>query len=213
MKKIVVIMMIFLLCSCTLTNAVDDPFIQVYLTNKYGSDVTFEKAHADECNLLHMDECSAYYKASDAEDEIYIMWSKADGSDIKDDYLFKKYKKELVSYYTKLFDKVINSKYKLEVFSNKSDYKWEENLKFEDFIKYENLNSVISLHIASKDLDISSLAESIKTLLKNNKIKNVAAVYITTYNNGCSLEDVSKCKKINSSYIEIKIVEPIPEQK
>ena len=206
MKKIILVLSIIFLCSCSLFNEVDDVFIKNYLNNKYGDDITFTLSHMNTCNLMSMDSCEAYYTASDAEGEIFVTWTTTDGSDIKDDYLFKKYDKQLNTYYKNILSKVIDSNFKIEVFSNKSDYEWD-NLSFDEFVKYKYLNSVISIHIASKNIDISELSDSIKSILKKNDITNVYGLYITTYNNGCDLTDVSKCQKINSSYVEVKIVE------
>ena len=40
-----------------------------------------------------------------------------------------------------------------------------------------------------------------------NKLKNISSLYITTYKKGCNLEDLDKCKKVNSAYIEVKITD------
>lgn len=209
MKKIVLFLICFVfLCGCEFMSMVDEEFITNYLNEKYGDDIEFTPMYTSSCKIYENGTCRASFTASDTgENEIHIIWNKKNGSDMRDDYLFLKYDKELKSYYTNLINDVTNSKFKIQEISNKSDYLWKENLKFDDFIKYENLNSGLSINIANSSIDLNSFAESIKDYFKSKKINNVASLFLTSYNNGCDLNNIDSCKKANSIYFEVKIVE------
>ncbi len=209
MKKIVLFLIIFLfLCGWELTSSVDEIFITDYLNNKYGEDIEFTPMYMSSCKIYENGTCRASFTASDTGDnEIHIIWTKKDGSDMKDDYLFLKYDKQLKSYYTNLIKNVTSNKFVINEISNKSDYKWEKNLSFDEFIKYENLNSGLSINIANSSVDLNKFAESIKNYFNSKKINNVASLFITSYNNGCDLNNTNNCKKANSIYYEVKIVE------
>ena len=208
MKKIIIfIICLVFLCGCAI-NIVDEVYITNYLNEKYGDDITFTPMYTSSCKIYENGTCRASFTASDTEDnEIHIIWNKKDGSDLRDDYLFLKYDKELKAYYTGLINDVTNSKFVINEISNKSDYLWEKNLSFDEFIKYENLNSGISINIANSSIDLNKFAESIKNYFNSKKINNVASLFITSYNNGCNLNNTDNCKKVNSIYYEVKIVE------
>ena len=208
MKKVLLVFLILLLSACTLGNEVDEIFIQNYLNNKYGEDIVFTPVYTSSCKIYELGKCRSTFTSSDLENkEIQIFWTKEDGSDLKDDYLFKKYESNLKDYYNNLLSSSMNGNYKLEVMANKSDYNWDKNLSFEEFLKYENLNLAISINIANSSEDINLLGERIKSVLKQNNVSNVASLYLTSYNDECSLDNVSSCTKVNSIYVEVKIVE------
>ena len=208
MKKFLILFFMFIICGCELINGIDETFITDYLNKKYGDDITFTPNYKSSCKVYETGKCRASYSASNLKDkEIQIIWTKEDGSDMKDDYLFQKYENTLNKYYSKLFQSSINGNYKLDILANQSDYNWDTNLKYEEFFKYENLNLAISINIANDNVDLSTLGNTLKTILKNNKISNVASLYLTNYNSGCNLNKLNSCKKVNSTYIEVKIVE------
>ena len=212
MKKFILIICLFLLCACETVNKVDEMFITDYLNNKYGEDITFTPKYISSCRIYELGKCRASYQASNLKDkEIQIIWTKEDGSDMKDDYLFQKYEGTLNKYYAKLFSSLISGNYKLVIMANQSDYAWEKNLTYEEFFKYENLNLAISINIANNNVDLTSLGERIKDILKSNNIKNVASLYLTNYNSSCNLNDLSKCTKVSTTYVEVKIVESFDE--
>lgn len=208
MKKIIIFLLIFVLCACDTFNVVDEEFINNYLTEKYGSDIKFTPMYTSSCKVYEAGTCRASFTSSlTAENEIHIIWNKKDGSDIRDDFLFLKYDKELKDYYTRIIKNDINNRFIISEITNKSDYKWDKDLSFDDFIKYENLNTGIAINISSEDIDLNELADSIKKTLADSKINNVASLYLTSFNDGCNLDDVTSCKKSNSIYYEVKIVE------
>lgn len=209
MKKVILLFVILLLFGCTSPTGVDSIFIKEYLNNKYGDDITFTLSHMESCSTLVYESCTAFFTASDlGEDkEIYVVWNELDGSDMRDDYLFKKYDSQLREYYKNLISKVVKNKFTIDVQSNKSDLSWDKNLTFEEFLKFEKLNLGISINIANNDEDITSIGDDLKALFKKNKLKNISSLYITTYKKGCNLEELDKCKKVNSAYIEVKITD------
>jgi hypothetical protein len=212
MKKILIIISILLLCSCKYVNGVNESFVINYLKSNYGEDKIFVFSSESTCDLYQLGYCSAYYKASDIEDEIYVIWYDGNGNDIRDDYLFKKYKSEIKDYYYNLFSKEIKSKFNVEILSSKSDYKYGKDSKFDDILNYENLNLSLKVNIASDDNETTKLGETLKNVINNRKVKNVSSLYLTSYQKNCNLNDVSNCKKINSSYIEVKITEDKQEE-
>ena len=209
MKKIIILLIcLVLLCGCEFMSVVDEVYITNYLNEKYGYNIEFTPMYTSSCKIYENGTCRASFTASDTgEDEIHVLWNKKDGSDLRDDYLFLKYDKEIKSYYTTLINGVTNSRFIITEISNKSDYLWTENLTFDEFIKYENLNSGITINIADSNINLTEFAESIKEYFKNKKINNVASLFITSYNNGCDLHNTDTCKKVNSIYFEVKIVE------
>ncbi len=208
MKKIVILFLTLFVCGCTVFNSVDELFITSYLNEKYGSDIEFTPMYTSSCKVYEAGTCRASYTSSvTGENEIHVIWNEKDGSDIRDDFLFLKYDSELKDYYKKLINNNIDNRFIISEISNKSDYKWDKNLTFDEFIKYENLNTGIAINIAGEEEDLNALAESIKQNFLNNKINNVASLYITEFESGCNLNDVSSCKKVNSIYFEVKIVE------
>lgn len=209
MKKVLLILIsILFLYGCGILDFVDEETITNYLNDKYGNDIVFTPMYTSSCKIYETGTCRASFTASDTGDmEIHIIWTKENGSDMKDDYLFNKYDSEIKSYYTSLIRDVLSSKFKVTDISNKSDYNWDKLLTFDEFIKYENLNSGISINIANDNIDLNLVAESIKEYFESKKINNVASLYIANYNNGCDLDNIDKCTKINSIYYEVKIVE------
>lgn len=207
MKKVLLVICVFLLSACQYVNSVNDSFIKNYLKTNYGEEKEYAFSEKGPCDLYEMGYCSAYYKASDVVEDIYVVWYDGDGMDIRDDYLFKKYKSDLKNYYYSYFSKAINSKYDVEILSQKSDMKWAKDAKANDILNYEDLNLSIKINIASDNNDTTALGETLKNLVNERKVRNVASLYLTSYNRNCNLNDISKCKKINSSYIEVKIVE------
>ena len=208
MKKLILFMIcLIFLCGCAF-NVVDEIFITNYLNEKYGDDIKFTPMYTSSCKIYENGTCRASFTSSDTnEKEIHVIWKKKDGSDIKDDYLFLKYDNELKSYYTSLIKDVTNSKFVINEISNKSDYNWDKKLSFDEFIKYENLNTGITINIANSSINLNTFAESIKDHFNSKKINNVASLFLTSYNNGCDLNNVNNCKKANSIYYEVKIVE------
>ena len=208
MKKVILLCLTLLLFGCTNPVGVDSLFIQEYLNNKYGDDITFTLSHMESCSTLVYDSCTAFFNASDLEDkEVYVVWNELDGSDIRDDYLFKKYDTQLREYYINLISKVVKNNFTIDVQSNKSDLSWDKNLTFDEFLKFEKLNLGISINIANNDEDINSIAEDLKALFIKNKLRNISSLYITTYKKGCNLSDLDNCKKVNSIYVEVKITD------
>ena len=209
MKKVVLFLTcLVFLCGCEMLGNVDEVDIANYLNAKYGDDIEFTPMYTSSCKLYENGTCRASFKASDTgENEIHIIWNKKDGSDLRDDYLFLKYDSQLKAYYTGLIKDVTKSKFVINEISNKSDYLWDKNLSFDEFIKYDNLNSGITINIANADLDLNEFAESIKDYFNSKNITNVASLFITSYNNGCNLDNTDGCTKANSIYYEVKIVE------
>lgn len=208
MKKILLGLMILMLCGCSVLGEVDEEQITNYLNKKYGDDIKFTSLYKSSCKVYELGRCRATFTSDDLEDkEIQIFWNEDDGSDMKDDYLYKKYESELVSYYTKLFKGSINGNFELKLLANKSDYNWKKMLTFDEFLKYDNLNLAISINVVNEDIDINVLVEQLKNVLKNNNISNVASLYLANYKSGCNLNDIKSCKKVNSIYNEVKIVE------
>ena len=159
MKKIIVVLLAFLLCGCQYINSVDDALIKSYLNNSYGSEKGFEFLHDGICNLYEVGYCSSYYKSNDLDDEIYVIWHDGSGNDITDDYLFKKYQNQIAAFYKKLFDPYIDGNYTIEILSQKSDMNWKKDAIFEDILKYEKLNLSIGVNIISNDKSKLSLIE------------------------------------------------------
>ena len=213
MKKLLIVLSVLLLCSCEFVNGVNNFFIMDYLKKSYGEDVTFTYSQDGTCELYQVGYCSAYYNASDLDEEVYVVWYDGNGNDMRDDYLFKKYKNQIRKYYDDMFSSVISNKYKVEIATQKSDMLWKKDAKYEDILNYENLNLSLTLDIVSDEADTMNLGETLKDLINTRKVKNVSSLYITTYNRGCNLDDVSKCTKVNSSYIEVKITEDKPKAK
>ena len=178
-----------------------------YLKKSYGEEKEFIFSEEGNCDLYQLGYCSKYYKASDVKDDVYVVWYDGDGMDIRDDYLFKKYKKDIRDYYYSFFSKTIKNRYDVEVLSQKSDMLWKKDASINDILNYEDLNLSLRIIIASDDNDTSSLGEKIKNLVNSRDVKNVSSLYLISYNKGCNLSDVINCKKVNSSYIEVKIVE------
>jgi len=208
MKKFLILICILFISGCTLIDSVDEIFITNYLNNKYGNDIKFTPMYTSSCKIYEEGTCRASYKASDTEDnEIHIIWNKQDGSDMRDDYLFLKYNDKLKEYYTNLIKKATNVKFVISEISNKSDYKWDKSLGFDEFIKYENLNTGIAINVSSSDIDLNQLGDTIKEYFKSQNINNVASFYLTNYDNTCDLNNTSNCNKINSIFYEVKIVE------
>ena len=208
MKKYLIFLLIVFLCGCSVVNIVDEDFITNYLSLKYGEDITFTPMYTSSCKIYEAGTCRASFTSSiTGENEIHIIWNEKDGSDLRDDFLFLKYDKELKDYYKKVINNDIDGKFTISEISNKSDYKWEKNLSFDEFIKYENLNTGIAINIANEDADLNVIADNIKKTLIENKNTNVASLYLTSFNNSCNLDDVSSCEKKNSIYFEVKIVE------
>ena len=207
MKKVIIIFLILILCGCKYINSVDNLYILNYLNTSYGDKITFTFKEDSTCELYQMGFCSAYYTANDINDDVYVIWYDGDGLDIRDDYLFKKYKNEIKDYYNNMFAKIIGSKYDVEILSQKSDLNWAKDAKYEDILNYEDLNLSIRVNIASDDFDTTGLGEKLKNQINTRKVKNVSSLYITTFNSGCNLKDTNKCKKVNSSYTEVKITE------
>ena len=207
MKKIIIVISILLLCGCKYVNGVDNNLILNYLNNNYGEENKFEYSHDGICNLYETGYCSSYYKSSDLKYEIYVVWYDGDGMNMKDDYLFKKYQDQIAAYYKKLFDPYIDGTFTIEVLSQNSDMNWDKDATFEEILKYDRLNLSIGVNIISNDKDTTDLGESLKGAIEKKKIKNVSSLYVTTYKKGCNLEDKDNCKKVNSSYIEVKITD------
>jgi len=208
MKKVLLLLIsILLLSACKYINNVNDSYIVNYLKTNYGEEKEYRLSENGTCDLYQIGYCSAYYKASDIKEDIYVVWYDGDGMDIRDDYLFKKYKSDIRDYYYNYFSKTINGKYNVEILSQKSDLNWQKNSKANDILNYEKLNLSMQINIANDDVDTSSIGETLKNLINERKVRNVSSIYVTSYNRGCNLEDTSKCKKINSSYIEVKITE------
>ena len=212
MKKIILVFfaILFSLCltGCDMLETVDEETITHYLNNKYGDDIKFTPLYKSSCKVYELGKCRSSFTSDDLKDkEIHIFWNESDGSDMKDDYLFKKYETELENYYSNLFKGSIVGNYELTVPSNKSDYNWKKMLTFDEFVKYDNLNPAISINIVNDSIDIKVLSEHLKDVLKNNNISNVASLYLANYENGCDLNDIKSCKKVNSIYDEVKIVE------
>jgi hypothetical protein len=208
MKKIIILFLcILLLSGCKYINGVDDNLITNYLTNSYGKENKFEYSHEGICNLYEMGYCSSYYKSSDLKYDIYVVWYDGDGLSMKDDYLFKKYQDQIADYYKKLFNPAIDGQYQVEILSQKSDMNWDKNATFEDILKYDKLNLSIGVNIISNDKDTKGLGEELKSLIEKKKLKNVSSLYVTTYNKGCNLNNIETCKKVNSSYTEVKITD------
>ena len=207
MKKVLIGICILLLCACQYINSVGEYYVINYLNKSYGEDKIFAFSEDGQCDLTQLGLCSAYYKAIDLEEDIYVVWYDGDGMDIRDDYLFKKYKNDIRDYYYNYFSKTIRSNYNVEVLSQKSDMKWKKDAKANDILNYEDLNLSLRINIASDDSDTTSLGETLKNLVNSRDVRNVASLYLISYNKGCNLDELSKCKKVNSSYIEVKIVE------
>ena len=208
MKKYLLIICILFLSACSFVNVVDEVYITNYLNEKYGSDIEFTPMYTSSCNVFENGTCRASFTSSDTEDkEIHIIWNQNDGSDLRDDYLFLKYDKELKDYYSKLLKNAINYNFNITEISNKSDYLWKESLEFDKFIKYENLNSGIAIDLNAGEIDLNQLGDKIKEYFNSKGVNNVASLYLTTYKSGCDLSHTESCKKINSIYYEVKIVE------
>ncbi len=207
MKKVLLVLSIFMLCACQYINSVGDYYIKNYLNKSYGEDKIFAFSEDGQCDLSQLGYCSAYYKASDLTEDVYVVWYDGDGMDIRDDYLFKKYKTDIKNYYQTFFSKTIRSNFSVEVLSQKSDMRWPKDAKPNDILNYEDLNLSLRINIASDDNDTTSLGEALKNLVNGRDVRNVASLYLISYNKGCNLNEVNKCKKVNSSYIEVKIVE------
>ena len=208
MKKVIVLLLcVLMLSGCKYINSVDNNLIVTYLNNKYGSDNNFEYAHEGICNLYEMGYCSSYFTATSLKDEIYVIWTDGSGMDMKDDYLFKKYQNQIADFYSKLFDSAIDGKYQIEILSQKSDMNWDKDATFEDILHYDRLNLSIGVNIISNDKDTTPLGEELKSRIEKKKMKNVSSLYVTTYNKGCDLNNKDNCKKVNSSYIEVKITD------
>ena len=99
MKKVLIGICIILLCACQYVNSVSDSYIKNYLKKSYGEEKEFIFSEEGNCDLYQLGYCSKYYKASDVKDDVYVVWYDGDGMDIRDDYLFKKYKNDIRDYY------------------------------------------------------------------------------------------------------------------
>ena len=208
MKKIIILIAIIFLCGCSVMGLDDEEDIINYLNDKYGDDIEFTPMYTSSCKVYEAGTCRASFTSSiTGENEIHIIWNKKDGSDLRDDFLFLKYDKEFKEYYTNIIKNDIDGKFTISEITNRSDYLWDKDLPFNEFIKYENLNTGIAINIANEELDLNVLAETLKETLINSDNKNVASLYLTSFNDSCNLDDVSSCEKINSIYFEVKIVE------
>ena len=142
MKKVLLIICILLICGCNKITGVDEMFITDYLNNKYGDDITFTPKYKSSCRIYDLGKCRASFEASNLQDkEIQVIWTKEDGSDMKDDYLFQKYESTLNKYYSKLFQNLISGTYKLDIMANQSDYGWDKNLTYEEFFKLSAIDN------------------------------------------------------------------------
>lgn len=213
MKKIILVFCLLLLCACKTINSVSEPYVINYLKKSYGEEKEFRFSSEAACDLYNLGYCSAYYQAGDLEEDVYVVWYDGDGLDMRDDYLFKKYKSDIKRYYTNYFSNTIYNRYNVEVLSAKTDYLWKKDAKANDILNYENLNLSLKIDIIANDTDTTGLGETLKNLINQRKVKNVSSLYLTTFKQGCNLNETDKCKKVNSSYIEVKITEDEPKSK
>lgn len=187
MKKIFFLFLLLFITGCFGVTKVGKSEYLKYLNNKYSNDSFSIVKASDRCNWFNEGFCT-YVAKSQKYGEFLV--SANQDKKFSDDYLFYKYKYDITNYYEYLFSKIMQVKF---VLADTNNYIYlDGEATFDDVLFYEDGNYILTVKLTN-DIDINTMEEKIKDLLKQNNINNIYRIKIS-YSN-CSDEYNDDCYK------------------
>ena len=197
MKKIgllsFLIICLLVLNGCNSIKSIDVEEYQQYLENKYGKDKDFRMIGEGSGDWFETGYKEYMFISNDSK-EFSVTGKFLNGEkNFKDNYIEKKYKDRLESYYKDLLADVLKFDYNIDSVSY-YDNNNNVDISFEEYLKYEALKIHLYLETTNTNINFELLQSDINNMITSNKINNIEVISLNVID--CS--ENPRCQVINN---------------